>query len=87
MRVGEEKRQATDFRETECCTCAVVQRVARKTNEACRSAQDNLNSRKGQQPFRLTPNGVGDRTTRLRRLLIGADYCDIDSKVVFFQID
>ena len=26
----------------------------------------------GQQPFRPNPNGVGDRTTTLRRLFIGA---------------
>ena len=36
------------------------------------SARGNWDPRKGQQPFRLNPNGVGDRTTTLRRLLIGA---------------
>ena len=29
--------------------------------------------REVQHPFRLNPNGVGDRTTTLRRLLIGAE--------------
>ena len=36
------------------------------------SARGNWDPRKGQQPFRPNPNGVGDRTTTLRRLLIGA---------------
>ena len=30
-------------------------------------------SRKSQQPFRPNPNGAGDRTTTLRRLLIGVE--------------
>ena len=37
------------------------------------SARGNWDLREGQQPFRLNPNGAGDRTTTLRRLLIGAD--------------
>ena len=37
------------------------------------SARGNWDLREGQQPFRPNPNGVGDRTTRLRRLLIGED--------------
>ena len=32
----------------------------------------NWDPREGQQPFRTNLNGVGDRTTMLRRLLIGA---------------
>ena len=36
------------------------------------SARCNWDLRKGQQPFRLNPNGFGDRTTTLRRLLIVA---------------
>ena len=35
------------------------------------SARGNWDPREGQQPFRTNPNGVGDRTTTLRRLLIG----------------
>ena len=38
------------------------------------SAQGNWDLREGQQPFRPNPNGVWDRTTTLRRLLIGAVY-------------
>ena len=36
------------------------------------SARGNWDPRKSQQPFRPNPNGAGDRTTTLRRLLIGA---------------
>ena len=36
------------------------------------SARGKLDPREGQQPFRPNPNGVGDRTTTLRWLLIGA---------------
>ena len=36
------------------------------------SARGNWDPREGQQPFRPNPNGVGDRTTTLRQLLIGA---------------
>ena len=38
------------------------------------SARGNWDSREVQLPFRLNPNGVGDRTTTLRRLLIGAEF-------------
>ena len=37
------------------------------------SARGNWDPREGPQPFRPNPNGVGDRPTTLRRLLIGAD--------------
>ena len=36
------------------------------------SARGNWDPLEGQQPFRPNPNGAGDRTTTLRRLLIGA---------------
>ena len=36
------------------------------------SAWGNWDPREGQQPFRPNPNGAGDRTTTLRRRLIGA---------------
>ena len=32
----------------------------------------NWDSQEGQQPFRPNPNGIGDSTTTLRGLLIGA---------------
>ena len=37
------------------------------------TARGNWDPREGQQPFRSNPNGVGNRTTTLRRLLIGAE--------------
>ena len=36
------------------------------------SARGNWDPREGQQPFRPNPNGIVDRTTTLRRLLIGS---------------
>ena len=38
------------------------------------SAGGNWDPREGQQPFRSNPNGAGNRTTTLRRLLIGAQF-------------
>ena len=38
------------------------------------SARGTWDPRKGQQPFRPNPNGVGDRNTTLKRLLIGASF-------------
>ena len=35
------------------------------------STRGNWDPREDQQPFRPNPNGIGDRTNRLRRLLIG----------------
>ena len=67
------KRKATDFREAACCPSAVVQGATQRKNGLCeRSARGNWDPREGQQPFRPNPNEVGDRTTTLRRLLIGA---------------
>ena len=37
------------------------------------SARGNWDPREVQQPFEPKPNGVGDCTTTLRRLLIGAE--------------
>ena len=70
------RKQATDFKEAACCPSAVVQRAARRKNGLCEgSARGNRDSRKDQQPFRPNPNGVGDRTTLLKRVFIGAGRC------------
>ena len=51
------------------------------------SARGNWCPREGQQPFRPNPNGVGDRTTTLRRLLIGAEpVLSLVSLTVFMSI-
>ena len=44
------------------------------------SARGNWDPREGQQPFQPNSNGVGDRTTTLRRLLIGA-VSEIETRV------
>ena len=72
-RAGEKKKrkQATDFEETVCCHSAVVQ--GQHSEKIKGRARGDWDPREGQQPFRPNPNGVGDRTTTLRRLLIGAE--------------
>ena len=37
------------------------------------TSKGNCDFCEGQQPFRPNPNGIGDRTTTLRQLLIGAE--------------
>ena len=71
---GEERKQSIDFKEAACCPSAVAQEASRHKNGLCEgSARGNWDHRKGQQPFRPNPDGVGDRTTALRRQLIGAN--------------
>ena len=71
-KAGKERKQATYFKEAACCPTAVVQGAARWKNSLCEErARGNWESRKGQQPFRSNPNRFGDRTSTLRRLLIG----------------
>ena len=49
------------------------------------SAWGNWDPRKGRQPFRPNPNGIGDRTTTLRRLLIGAEASFLSSIAFFYN--
>ena len=52
-------------------------------NGLCKaSARENGDPWEGQQPFRLNPNGVGNCTTTLRRLLIGAVFPSLCAMVV-----
>ena len=71
-RAGEKKKrkQATDLKKL----CAVQMRSFRgqHSEKMKESFRGNWDPREGQRPFRPNPNGVGDRTTTLRRLLIGA---------------
>ena len=78
-KAGEERRQETDFKEAECCSSAVIQGAAwRKMVCVGGSFRGNWDPREDQQSFRPNPNGVGDRTTTLRRLLIGAvQFCSL----------
>ena len=72
-KAGEERRREINFKEL---CAALLQSLRGQHGEkmVCvgRSAWGNWNPRKGQQSFRPNPNGVGDCTTTLRRLLIGA---------------
>ena len=85
-RAGEERRQA-DFKEAACYPSAVVQGAARRKNGLCEgSARGNWDPREGQQPFQPNPNGVGDRTTMLRWLLIGAvQFCSLYMYILYIR--
>ena len=68
------RKQSIDFKEAVCCPFSVVQRAAWRKNGLYEgSARGRWGPREGQQPFRSISNGVRDRTTTLRRLLIGAE--------------
>ena len=57
--------------------CAALLRSFRgqRSEKMKGSARGNWDPREGQQPFQSNPNGVGDRTTTFRRLLICAAQC------------
>ena len=73
-KVGQEKRKRENKRPILRKLCAALLRSFRgqHSKKMKGSARGNWDPREGQQPFRLNPNGVGDRTTTLRRLFIGA---------------
>ena len=66
-KAGKEKKQSTDFKEAVCCPAVVQGQHSERING---SSRGNWYPREGQQPFRPNPNGVGDPTTTLRRLLL-----------------
>ena len=73
-REGKEKRKSENRRPILQMLCAALLRSFRRqhSEKIKWSAQGNWDPREGQQPFRPNPNGAGDRTTTLRRQLIGA---------------
>ena len=72
-KAGEERRQETDFKESACCPSAVVQGPhGKKMVYVARVWRGICGPWEGQQPFQPNPNEVGEGTTTLRRLLIGA---------------
>ena len=73
-REGHEKRKSENRRPILKKPCAALLRSFRgqHSEKMKGSAQGNLDPREGQQPFQPNPNGAGDRTTTLRRLLVGA---------------
>ena len=85
-KAGEERTQA-DFKEAACYLATVVQGAARRKNGLWKgSARGNWDPQEGQQPFQLNPNGVGDRITTLRRLLIGAvPFCSLYMYILYMR--
>ena len=73
-RVRQERRKSKNRRPILKMLCAALLRSFRgqHSEKIKESARGNWDPWEGQQPFRPNPNGVGDRTTTLRRLLIGA---------------
>ena len=69
-RAGEKRRQVTELKKLCAALLPLFRGQHREKMEG--SVRGNWDPREGQQPFRPNPNGVGDRTTTLRRLLIGA---------------
>ena len=74
-REGQEKRKRENKRPISKKLCAALLRSFRgqHSKKMKGSAWGNWDPREGQQPFRLNQNGARDRTTTLRRLLIGAE--------------
>ena len=73
-RLRQERRKSENRRPILKMLCAALLRSFRgQHSEKMESARGNWDPREGEQPFRPNPNGAGDRTTTLRRLLIGAD--------------
>ena len=72
IRAGDKRKreQTTDFMEAVYCPSAGIQ--GQHSKKIKRSARNNWDPQKVQQPFQPNPNEVGDRTTTLRRLLFGA---------------
>ena len=86
-RNAEVGRRQADFKEAACYPSAVVQGAARGKNGLCEgSARGNWDTREGQQLFWPNPHGVGDRTTTLRRLLIGAvQFCSLYMYILYIR--
>ena len=62
---GKEKRQATDFKETECFPSAVVQRAARRKNDWMRRVLGVTGTlRKANNHFKPPQTGSGTATPR-----------------------
>ena len=73
-REGQEKKKRENKQPISKKLCAALLRSFRvqHSEKMKGSARGNWDPREGQQPFRPIPNGAGDRTTTLRRMLIGA---------------
>ena len=79
---AKENKQLTDFSKTKCCPSVVIQRAARRRNGLYeRSTWGNWDPHESQQPIRPNPSEVGDCTTMLRWMLIGAEDNDFVLKI------
>ena len=74
-RVGQERRKSENRRPIlKMLRAALLQSFRGQHSKKMKgSIRGNWDPREGQQPFRPNPNGAWDRTTTLRRLLIGAE--------------
>ena len=65
VRERQERKQATDFKETACCFSAVVQGAAKEKKWfVCGEFPDNWDPREGQQQFDPNQTGSGIATPR-----------------------
>ena len=79
---AKENKQLTDFSKTKCSPSVVIQRAARRRNGLYeRSTWGNWDPHESQQPIRPNPSEVGDCTTMLRWMLIGAEDNDFVLKI------
>ena len=80
------KRRQADFKEAACYPSAIVQGAARRQNGLCEGcARGNWIPREG-QAILTQPKWVGDRTTTLRRLLIGAvQFCSLYMYILYIR--
>ena len=78
------KKQAADLKKL---YAALLRSFRGQQSEKMKgSARGNWDPREGYQPFRPNPNEVGDRTTTLRRLLIGADFFIVNIVIRFCHV-
>ena len=78
-----EKKQSTDFRETECCPSVIGQRAAQQ-KMVCMSGVPGVTGLSGRPTaFQPNSNGVGDCNTTLRQLLIGAVLSNYECKFMY----
>ena len=71
-RAGEKKRENRRPILKKLCAALLRSFKGQHSEKMKGNARGNWDPREGQQTFRPYPNGVGDRSTTLRRLLIGA---------------
>ena len=79
-KAGEGRRQAIDLKNL--CAALLRSFMGQQGEEMEGSSRGSWDPREGQQPYRPNPNGVGNRTTTSRRVLIGAVLLEFESRVI-----